>query len=43
MTTEERLLLKEALKKLPRKFWEDYDHAVGGYIALKDLYKLLTE
>jgi hypothetical protein len=34
--------LKEALSKLPRKFWEDEDHAVGGYISKKDLYELLT-
>lgn len=35
--------IKAELKKLPRKFWEDEDHAVGGYISLKDLFNLLTE
>ena len=31
----------ESLINLPRKFWEDEDHAVGGYISKKELYELL--
>lgn len=38
---ERELNLKELLSKLPRKFWEDEDHAVGGYISKKDLYDIL--
>ena len=33
--------IKEVIGKLPRKFWEDEDHAVGGYISKKDLHNLL--
>lgn len=36
---EERMRI---LNSLPRKFWEDEDHAVGGYISKKDLKDLLT-
>lgn len=36
---EERMRI---LNSLPRKFWEDEDHAVGGYISKKDLKELLT-
>ncbi len=43
MTDEEKDLLKKALSKLPRVFFEDEDHAVGGYISKKDLYKLLQK
>ena len=35
--------LKDLLSTLPRKFFEDEDHAVGGYISKKDLYELLTD
>jgi hypothetical protein len=34
--------LKDRLKSLPLKFFEDEDHAVGGYISRKDLYELLS-
>jgi len=30
------------LESLPRKFWEDADHAEGGYISKRDLKKALT-
>lgn len=43
MTNEEKMYLKNILKKLPTKFWDDKDHAVGGYISKKDLFELLTE
>ena len=36
-------VLKEKLCILPREFWEDEDHAVGGYISKKDLYELLKK
>lgn len=26
-----------------REFWEDYDHAVGGYISKKELMEKLTD
>ena len=42
MTEEHKIVLKNALLGLPRKFWEDQDHAVGGYISRKDLYDILT-
>ncbi len=42
MTIEEKRYLKELLSKLPRTFWEDEDHAVGGYISKKDLFELLS-
>lgn len=35
--------LKDALIKLPAKFWDDQDHAVGGYISKKDLLELITK
>ena len=38
----EQAFIKEMIGKLPREFWEDEDHAVGGYISKKDLYNLLT-
>jgi len=41
MTNEEKEYLKNLLKKLPAKFWEDEDHEVGGYISKKDLYEIL--
>ena len=37
---ERTRLKKEVLERLPPKFWEDGDHAVGGYISKKDLYVL---
>jgi len=40
-TREERL--KDLLSILPRKFFEDEDHIVGGYISKKDLYELLSD
>jgi hypothetical protein len=33
---------RKRLLNLPRKFWEDEDHAVGGYISKKDLKEALT-
>ena len=32
---------KRILNSLPREFWEDEDHAVGGYISKRDLKDLL--
>lgn len=32
--------IEDILTSLPRKFWEDEDHAVGGYISKKDLKEL---
>ena len=43
MTEEEKELLKTALSKFPRAFFEDEDHAIGGFISKKDLYDLITE
>lgn len=34
--------IKTLLRKLPTSFWDDADHAVGGYIAKKDLFELLS-
>ncbi len=34
---------EEIIDSLPRKFWEDEDHAVGGYISKKDLWELLNK
>ena len=47
MNEEQKIILKNALLQnallqLPRKFWEDQDHAVGGYISKKDLYDIMT-
>jgi len=41
MTNEEKDYLKNLLKKLPAVFWQDEDHAVGGYISKKDLFEIL--
>jgi len=35
--------LAEKLLDLPRKFWQDEDHAVGGYISKENLYLVLCE
>lgn len=43
MTEEQKIFLKECLIKLPAKFWEDEDHAVGGYISKEELYRILSE
>jgi len=39
---EERVRVRGIFDALPRKFWEDQDHAVGGYISKKDLRDLLS-
>jgi len=39
---EERERVRGIFDALPRKFWEDQDHAVGGYISKKDLRDLLS-
>lgn len=31
----------DKMLNLPSEFWEDQDHAVGGYISKKDLKELL--
>lgn len=36
-------LERERILNLPRNFWEDEDHAVGGYISKKDLKEALTK
>ena len=38
---EDRERVRGIFDALPRKFWEDQDHAVGGYISKKDLKELL--
>jgi len=42
VVAEERERVRGIFDALPRKFWEDQDHAVGGYISKKDLRDLLT-
>lgn len=42
ITQERQQAVVEAINSLPRKFWEDEDHAVGGYISKKDLKELLN-
>ena len=40
-TTNQPTRLKEELKKCGLNFFEDADHAVGGYIARKELFEKL--
>ena len=37
----ERERLRKEIEKIHSTFWEDEDHAVGGYISRKDLKKIL--
>ena len=41
LLASQREEMAEELLSLPRKFWEDEDHIVGGYISKKDLKELL--